>query len=338
MKIAVHHDNKSYSKGLIEYLTQHNIEFKIVNAYSSSIIFDLIDCDAFFWHFFHNDPKDVLFAKQLLFSVQSIGLKVFPDFNTTWHFDDKVGQKYLLEAHNMPLIPSYVGYTKKDALGLLKLVQYPIVFKLRGGAGSRNVSLIRNHEEAIKKINKAFGRGFRQFDPYSDFLDSFNSIRKNGINFLNIKNIFKSLAHFVIPYQIEKVVGRERGYFYFQQFIPNCLFDYRVQFIGDICYAMKRYVREGDFRASGGGNIDYDGSKVPIEVIKISKRVKESLQMQTMAVDILDTGKEYLIAEVSYAFAIDEGECDFGYYDNDLNWVKEKFNPYEFMVNMILRS
>ena len=49
------------------------------------------------WHFNHKSPKASKFARQLLFSVQASGKNVFPDYNTVWHFDDKVGQKYLLE-------------------------------------------------------------------------------------------------------------------------------------------------------------------------------------------------------------------------------------------------
>ena len=51
-----------------------------------------------------------------MFSVEASGKKVFPDFNTVWHFDDKVGQKYLLEALDLPLVPTWVFYDKTEAL------------------------------------------------------------------------------------------------------------------------------------------------------------------------------------------------------------------------------
>lgn len=65
------------------------------------------------WHFSHIDYRDMLFAKQLLYSIQLMGKKVFPDFNTVWHFDDKVGQKYMFEAIGVPFIPTYVFMIKK---------------------------------------------------------------------------------------------------------------------------------------------------------------------------------------------------------------------------------
>jgi hypothetical protein len=69
-----------------------------VDCYQSDIINQLSDCDALMFHHYHASSKDTLFAKQLLFALESAGKIVFPDFRTGWHFDDKVGQKYLFEA------------------------------------------------------------------------------------------------------------------------------------------------------------------------------------------------------------------------------------------------
>lgn len=92
MKIAIHHSPHSFSERWIEYCKEKNIPYKIVNAYDSDIVKKVEDCDAFMWHHHHANYKDTLFAKQLLYSLQTAGKKVFPDFHTGWHFDDKVGQ------------------------------------------------------------------------------------------------------------------------------------------------------------------------------------------------------------------------------------------------------
>ena len=116
------------------------------------------------WPHDHGNYNDALFAKQLLYALQMAGKRVFPDFNTTWHFDDKVGQKYLLEAIGAPLVPSYVFYSKREALEWAKQTSFPKVFKLRGGAGSANVRLVRTRSEAYRLISKAFTSGFSQFN------------------------------------------------------------------------------------------------------------------------------------------------------------------------------
>lgn len=333
MKIGIHDSKNSYSDGWISYCKENNIQFKIVNAYSNNIIKDLENCEVFMWHHHHGNPRDVLFAKQLLFSLEQAGKIVYPDWKTGWHFDDKLGQKYLLESLKLPLVPTYIFFSKKEALEWADTFQFPAVFKLRGGAGSYNVKLIKTKKKARRIIRKAFGKGFRQVDPIVDIKEKVNGLL---IGKAGIIDLFKALAHIVYPYQLEKSKGRERGYVYFQKFIPDCKFDVRVQMVGEKSYAMIRNVRKNDFRASGGGKIDYDGSKVPLEAIKLSQEVAKKLNMQSLAIDLLPSNDSYLIAEVSCAFAIDEGELDFGYYDLDFTWHEGVINPYGWIVEHMI--
>ncbi len=335
MRIGIHHQKGSYSNGWISYCEEKEISYKIVNAYSSDIVKKLADCDAFMWHHHQARPKDVLFAKQLLFSLEQAGKIVYPDWKTGWHFDDKLGQKYLLEAMQLPLIPSYVFFSKSDALEWVNNYSFPAVFKLRGGASSYNVWLVKDKIKAKSIIKKAFGRGFRQFDPKVSLRENFKKF-KSGKG--SILKVLKSFSFFILPYKIEKSKGKEKGYSYFQEFIPDCKYDIRVQLIGDKCYAMTRNVRENDFRASGGGKIDYDGSKVPPAAIKLTFEVASILKMQSIAIDLLPWKDNYLIAEISYAFAIDEGELDFGYYDKNLKWHKGVINPFGWMVDDIIQA
>ena len=164
MKIAFHIGSSDFNPRWIKYCIANNIPFKEVNCYDGDIIEQLSDCDILMWQHHQSHPKDILFAKQLLFALEQTGKIVFPDFNTAWHFDDKVGQKYLLEAVNGYLAPSWVFYEKDKALSWAKETSYPKVFKLRGGAGSQNVRLVRNKSEAYRLIKKAFGKGFNNFD------------------------------------------------------------------------------------------------------------------------------------------------------------------------------
>lgn len=142
-----------------EYCSANGIDYIIVNPYDNDIIEQIKLCDVFLWHHSQTNYRDLLFAKQLLFSLQQAGVKVFPDFNSGWHFDDKLGQKYLLETVGAPLVKSYVFYDKQEALSWARETQYPKVFKLRCGAASTNVRLVHSYRECRRVINKAFGRG-----------------------------------------------------------------------------------------------------------------------------------------------------------------------------------
>lgn len=333
MRIAIHNRKESFSNLWIEYCNNNNIEYKIVNAYDSDIVKQVDDCTAFMWHHHHADYKDVLFAKQLLYSLQKKGLKVFPDFNTTWHFDDKVGQKYLLEAIDAPLVPSYVFFTKKEALEWIEKTDFPKVFKLRGGAGSANVKLARNENQAKKFVNKAFGKGFPQFDRITYFKERFNKWRQGKDTLLGV---CKGFARLFIPTEFAKMHSNEKGYVYFQDFIPNNNFDTRIVVIGDIAMAEKRFVRKGDFRASGSGEFSYDD--INIEAVKIAFDVSKKLGLQSIAFDfILNQDYKSLIVEMSYCFGSKGISKSPGYWDRDMNWHKEaNFDFSGWMVEQVL--
>ena len=98
MKVAIHDRNNSFSDEWIKYCKVNDIEYKIVNAYSNNILDEIKGCDCFLWHWIHTDYKASIFARQLTQVLETKGVKVFPNLNTCWHFDDKIGQKYLFES------------------------------------------------------------------------------------------------------------------------------------------------------------------------------------------------------------------------------------------------
>jgi hypothetical protein len=105
----------AYDKNWIKYCQDNGIDYKLVDCYSNDIVKQITDCDALMWHHYQAGVKDIVFAKQLMYAVEHTGKVVFPDFRTAWHFDDKVGQKYLLESIGAELVPTYVFYDKEDA-------------------------------------------------------------------------------------------------------------------------------------------------------------------------------------------------------------------------------
>jgi glutathione synthase/RimK-type ligase-like ATP-grasp enzyme len=334
MKIAIHNSKGGFSDRWIDYCQKNNIQYKLVNAYDSDIVKQLTDCSAFMWHHSHGNYKDVLFAKQLLYSLEQRGMKVFPDFNTTWHFDDKVGQKYLLEAIGAPLVPSYAFYTKKEALNWINNTTFPKVFKLRGGAGSANVKLARTKSQAKKFVRKAFGRGFTQFD-------RLGYLKERYFKFIQGKDTFigvcKGFARLFIPTEFAKMHSNEKGYVYFQDFIPNNSFDIRVVVVGDKAFALKRLVRKNDFRASGGGSIIYDKNQIDERCVKIAFEVNEKIKSQSIAYDfVFDKDNNPLIVEISYGYTAPAYDKCEGYWDRDLNWHKgENFDFCGWMVELV---
>lgn len=337
MKIAIHEGVFGFASNWVKYCKINGVDYKIVSAYDTGVIDQLEDCDAFIWHHSHADYRDVLFAKQLLYSLQIAGKKVFPDFNTCWHFDDKVGQKYLLEAIGAPMVPSYVFYTKQDALNWIENTTFPKVLKLRGGAGASNVKLVRTKLEAKTFVKKAFGRGFSQFDRFGYLKERFHKFVQGRDTFIGV---VKGLGRLFIPTAFAKMHAREKGYIYFQDFIPNNITDYRIKVVKGRCWGFQRKVRKSDFRASGSGDLIFDNSQIPIEMVSIALEIACKLSLQSVAFDFIvdKTCNKYLIIEMSYGFGFDVREMENGYWDKNLIRHEERFSPFDWMIEDLLKS
>lgn len=336
MKIAIHHHTGSFSERWIAYCEKQKILYKIVNAFDSNIIEQVKGCDVFMWHHHHAQYKDVLTAKRILFALEHAGVKVFPSFKTGWHFDDKVAQKYLLEAIGAPLIPSYIFYDKAEALVWAENTTYPKVFKLKGGAGAANVKLVNTQKEASKLINTAFGKGFSQFDRIGHFKERFNKYRSGKDTLIGV---LKGLARLFIVTEFAKQQSPEKGYVYFQEFIPNNGYDIRVIVIGNRAFAIKRLVRPDDFRASGSGSIVYSHQDINKKCLEMAFYVNNKLGLQCAAFDfIYDAHSQPLIVEVSYGFSVEAYDSCPGYWNSQLNWHEEQFNPQEWMIDNLIRG
>ena len=332
MKIAIHQSKGSYSDYWITFCEKNNISLKIVDCYDSNIISQLDDCIGVMWHWDLNDYKAALFARQLGISLEKKGLKLFPDVNTSWHYDDKLGQKYLLEAVGAPMVKTYVFYSEFDALKWIIDTTFPKVFKLRNGAGSINVKLVKTKDAARKIIYKAFGKGFSHYDRISLLKDKIWLCRKDN-KLTSLIELLSSIKRLFIPTEVERFSYNQKGYVYFQDFIPNNEYDYRIKVIGDYCWGFRRKVRKNDFRASGSGILDFDITKIPLEMIQTAFILSKKLNFQSIAYDFVIDQKEHpLVIEMSYCFGFDEREFTNGYWTSDLIYHEKSFNPFNEMI------
>ena len=225
--IAIHDSGTGFTKHWINFCENNNLPYKLIDCFDNNIINQASNFKFLLWHFSQNDYKDMLLARSILQSIQKMGVKVFPDYDTSWHFDDKVAQKYLLESIGAPVVNSYVFCTKKSALEWIENSSFPLVFKLSGGASSSNVRLVRTKKQAIKLINRCFFKGWPSVNATHRLKESIRTL-----SFSNIDKIIKALIRFIIPADNAKFLPRHVGYVYFQDFIPNNDYDIRVIVIG----------------------------------------------------------------------------------------------------------
>jgi glutathione synthase/RimK-type ligase-like ATP-grasp enzyme len=336
-RLAIHHRENSYSDRWIAYCDMHAIPYSVVNCLDSDIIEQLASSDALLWNWHHGDPREQLMARHVIMAVEAMRVAVFPSTTTCWYFDDKIAQKYLLEAIGAPLVPTYVFYGLKEALHWIDRASFPKVFKLRKGAGSSNVKLVHSPREARALAKRAFSDGFSPIPDYGqDALKRYRAACRRGDLFNVVRRIPQVLARIR---QNNKMMGREKGYIYFQDFIPDNDFDTRVTVIGDRAFGFTRNVRPGDFRASGSGDIVYDSHRIHQKCVEIAFDVTRKVGSQSMAFDFVSgENQQPLILEVSYSYNAKAVYSCPGHWDDKLNWHQGHVWPQDAILIDLLND
>jgi len=333
--IGIHDSPGSFSDRWIEWCLENRVPFKRLNCLSSDAISQCAGLDAVLWHWTLMSLSELQVARQIGASLETAGVIVFPNTATCWHYDDKVGQKYLLEAIGAPLIPTWVMTDESEARKWIQTARWPKVFKLRGGAGSENVRLVRSRHEAAKLCRRAFGRGFpaspgylydaparaRHIGNWPDFWDKMKRAPRSLLETLRRRHR----------------APRQRGYVLFQEFMPGNDFDTRVTVIGNRAFGAMRRNRPNDFRASGSGDCIFDPNQVDRRCVPIALHLAGQLRTQSLACDFLfDTGREPRICEISYcSVASPVYDCP-GYWDREFAWHAGHFWPQDLILEDIL--
>lgn len=339
IKLAIHYGPGcdflgSFAQRWLACCQDKAISYKLVNCYADDIVAELTTCDGLLWHFSHADSGAYQIAIKLLTAVERSGKLVFPNAASCWHFDDKVAQKYLLESVGAPLAPSHVFWSKEAAEQWIERAEFPIVAKLRGGAASANVRLLESRRAARTYVRKAFRSGFRQFDRVNLFRRSLQKMqggRAHG------REVVAAFAKLFVQSEYERVRGRERGYAYFQEYLPDNPFDIRVVVIGRRAFSIKRLAPNNDFRASGSGIIKYDRTELDDRCAQIAFDVTSKIQANCLTFDFLYAADgNPLIVEISYGFVQEVYDPCTGYWDDTLTWREEKVVPQWWMIEDLL--
>lgn len=150
----------------------------------------------------------------------------------------------------------------------------PVVVKPYSGFGSQGVKLATSSKELENSIRKNMSRYI--------------------IEKLDIREILKRYIKRSIKYPNEypDKVGRV----ILQDFIPELKHDWKVLVFGDKAFALKRFTRKNDFRASGSGNFDYS-SKASFELIRFAFDTRESLNVPFVSLDVAESSLGFNIIE-----------------------------------------
>lgn len=255
-------------------------------------------------------------------------IKCFPNWQTSWHYDDKIKQYYELKAFNYPVAESYVFYHKTHALDFVEKSNYPLVHKLKNGAGSLNVNLVKSKSEAIALVNKSFGKGWNQ-----DSVSIFRLAKVLNYDLVKISRSYGiKLRNLFITPERENFWLKHKNYILFQEFLPNNHYDTRVTTAGNRVHAFRRFNRKNDFRASGANNWDINPDNIDKRMLRIALDISKNMGYQAMAYDFLyDVNGNPKIVEISCTYG-GAGYPDFmnGYWDENLQRHEGRFWPQYF--------
>jgi glutathione synthase/RimK-type ligase-like ATP-grasp enzyme len=308
------------------------LEVRILDLLASDAVDQSKNCDIVLWHWAHDDARDWLVARNVIKALEVLGKQVFPNYKTCSHYDDKIAQHHLFRALSVPAVPTWIWLDKLEAHSWVQEASWPKVFKVRRGAGSANVRLVKSRREADRIIRQAFGRGFSTSVPLvSDFKN--RALRVSSFSDLWIK-IKRRVFNLSAAQRRGKFTVREGGYVYFQEFLPDNNFDTRVTIIGNRAFGYTRRNRPNDFRASGSGRPDYDRTRVDPQCVRLAFRVAEQFGADSIAFDFLfDRKRAPLVSEVSYCYVSSMVQACGGYWDRDGTWTPSNSWPEELIID-----
>jgi len=299
--IAIHPDDytPSYEPPLEDsassrwalYLQGAGHTVRWVDVRRPDILDQLQGCDAFMWRWAHFDGMGRIARRLLPVVEHELGLLVYPDQNTCWHYDDKIAQAYLLKATGIPTPQTWVWFDRTAALDWASEAPYPLVLKLASGAGSTNVRLVHDAQESRAWIAHLFAHRVLSLD---------DGPRPGGNLLHRAADAARLLVRGSIPALRDNGREPQTGYVLFQQFLPDNAYDTRVNIIGNRAWARRRHNRPDDFRASGSNLLDRDPSGIDLGFVRLAFRVAQALSLQSCSIDGLYDGDRHTLCEISY--------------------------------------
>jgi len=194
--------------------------------------------------------------------------RCYPSADQVLLYENKSLEAFISAAGDLPFAKTYVSHSRADALSLVAMARYPLVSKVNYSAGSMGVELVPDEAKARRIIRRAFSRTGRPL---------------------------------YVPWR------RQKGYVYFQEFVPNDGFDIRVILTGDRAFGYFRRVPKGDFRASGMDTVERRG--LPEEAIRVALAVQKCVPSPQLVVDMVHgLDGRYVIIEYSILCLIDRPE------------------------------
>jgi glutathione synthase/RimK-type ligase-like ATP-grasp enzyme len=323
-----HYSPDGFAPRWIEYCKKNSIAHQVIDVYSSDFWSAIRPGDILMWHYTPTDSA----AEQILKALELSGVHVFPNASTRFGFDDKLSQALLGKVSEVPYAKTEAILSKAAALDHIRTREFPVVFKLSKGTASLNVKLLEDTKQAQKLVMRMFSSGIREYNALGVLKWRVYQLFNGHIG---ISKVLSAVVR--LFFRPSSLRGRERGYIIFQDFIPENAFDRRIVVVDGRAFGFIRQNRPNDFRASSSGLINYDPEKIPSAAVKQCLDTAKLLKSDSCAFDLLqERSGEFRIIEICYGFTPWQYDGCPGYWDSNLNWRAGEFDPYGWMVELML--
>jgi glutathione synthase/RimK-type ligase-like ATP-grasp enzyme len=294
LRVAVGRDHAGWDERFAEALQAHveqgaPLEYAIVDLGAYDWIERVAPYDAILWNPQYMGPFGASqFKEKVYFLEQFLGKRVCPNYRSVWHYESKFAQSYVFETEGVPTPATFVSFDHEEAWRIAQHETYPVVAKKSFGAASQNVRLLRSSSEARRFLDEAF---------FQELWDVAKASR--GAAGAALSSVTKRWFWAKV---LQRLLGRESvGSAYWQEFVAGNDADLRVTVVGSRAVGFWRKNREGDFRASGSGRIDYE-TPVPTDVVAYLFNLSQRLGFDSMAYDIVFREGGFVVLEMSYDY------------------------------------
>ncbi len=201
------------------------------------------------------------YIKDLFYLIKERCLLV-PNYDFIMAYENKGFQEIYRKLHDFGNLAGDYRFDLED-----RFRKFPYVLKTITGAGSSGVYLVKS-ENDLRKIR----RSISPIGLIRRFILFMRKLKLDNEQYIAYSYSYKGLYRHAV-----------------QEFIPNLECDYKVLIFGERFFSLKRYVRKGDFRASGSGNFDFS-APTPDHVLDFAASIAAKLDAPQLSLDIADSG------------------------------------------------
>jgi glutathione synthase/RimK-type ligase-like ATP-grasp enzyme len=205
--------NGAYWPKFERFLKTNNIPYKELDIKASSFISECKNFDIVVWRTLSTYVDQWEAADKVGFIQDYLGKLILPPREALWLDEDKIRGQWLFELNQLPVIKTFISYSKEETEKYIESCQYPFITKEKTCSRSEGVHLLKNKSQARKLVRQVFNGGLKLNNSYV----------------------------------------KQKNYVCFQEFVPNKGFDLRVIMVGNSYFGYYRFPKKGDFRASGSG-------------------------------------------------------------------------------------